>query len=137
MPILPPTYVWIGRKFHKGLGRRLHEDAVKRFLVLTHQFPQLLWQGEDHMEIDNRQKFGPPLFQPLFSVLPMALGTSAIFAGMIRVIKLAAMITLDQMAAKGLCSALGNVPQGSPVTGQHLLAVQVQIFLPVPGEDIG
>ncbi len=46
------------------------------------------------------------------------------------------MITLEKVSAKRLCAALGNVPQSSPVAGQDIPAIPVQIVLSVPYEDI-
>ncbi len=70
-------------QLHKCLSRCLHEDTVKRLLVFSHHFPQFTRQGEDHMEIDGRQKFGPPFLKPSLCIIPMAFGARAILAGMI------------------------------------------------------
>ena len=60
----------------------------------------------------------------------------AILAGMITVQGLVAILTIVNVTAKGLGSALFNRLHGLPVGKRHTLGIFLPILRPVPAEDL-
>lgn len=74
---------WIGRNRGQRLGRRRKQQAVDLGLVLIGDGADLGRQGEDNVEVGNRQQLGLARFQPRLRRPPLALGTVPIAAGVI------------------------------------------------------
>jgi hypothetical protein len=48
----------LGGKRHERLGNSAHQQAVDRLLVLESDLGRRRRQGEDHVEVGNRQQLG-------------------------------------------------------------------------------
>ena len=55
----------IGRRHPQGFGCGLEQDRIDRRLVLEGDLGDLGWEGEDHVEVWDRQQLSLPLGQPL------------------------------------------------------------------------
>ena len=126
----------VGRKLHKGLCRRPHENGVQGFLVTAHNPAQFRRQGEHHVEIDDLQQLGSPFIQPPLRIIAVALGTTAIFAGMIGIIQRHAMVAFHHMAAKSLGAAVDDIPESASMTGEHVFAEAGDILRPVSAKNV-
>ena len=73
----------VGSGFQQRGGGSAEQDGVDLSCVLKRQATDLLRQGEDHMEIGNRQKLGFALRQPASTGLGLALGAMPVAAGVI------------------------------------------------------
>jgi hypothetical protein len=71
-----------GKRRH-GVGGGLEQDRVDDGLVLEGDLGDRRGQGEDEVEIGNRQEFGLPVRQPLRPRLPLTLRTMTIAAGVV------------------------------------------------------
>jgi len=59
----------------------------------------LLWHGEDHVEVFHRQHFGLPVFQPFCPLGVLTLGAVPVAAGFIRDARMIALAAAFDMAA--------------------------------------
>ena len=69
-----------GGERHERLGRRAHQQGIDRLLVLKGDLGRRRRQGEDDMEIGDRQQFGLPRRKPLRSRRALTFWTMAIAA---------------------------------------------------------
>ena len=76
------------------------QGAIDFALVLQCQRREFCRQGEDDVEIGDRQQILAAVFQPLRALLRLALGTVAIAAGVVRYAQLTAGIAGIDVAAK-------------------------------------
>jgi hypothetical protein len=127
----------IGGQVHQRLGRRLHQDAVESFLVTAHQSSQLFGQGEDGVGVGHRQQFTLALLQPPSGIGGVAFGATAMAAGMIDPMAVAAACAFGHLAAEPFGSAGRDISQGATVTGQQPFAEPLQIVAAVETKDIG
>jgi hypothetical protein len=88
------------------------------------------------MVILNIQQFFMPLFKPCCSVIFMTLRATAIPAGVIRVMPMAAFITLENMATHSIGTALEYICKCAALAGQHFLAELLYILIAVAPQDI-
>jgi hypothetical protein len=97
---------------------------------------ELFGHGEDEMKVGNGKKLPPPLIEPLFGIAPVALGTASVATGMVGVPPQPAVVADGKMAAKGLGTALGKVPERTLMAGKHPLAEALSVRGAVAPEDI-
>ena len=70
------------------LSRRSDQDVVSVVLVLADELPQLLGQGEDDMNVGDRQAFLTPFCQPGFGFVAVAFRTTSMAAGVVDIVGL-------------------------------------------------
>jgi hypothetical protein len=97
----------------------------------------LMGHGEDQMEIWNGQHLSFSFHQPLFCPWPRTLGTTAIEAGVIRVVQLAAVLTLKDVSAQDFRATVFDGLYGLALAFWHARAELVQICWTIQPEDIG
>lgn len=97
---------------------------------------QLLRQCKDDMIVFCVQQFLPSLLEPGCCVILMALWTASIATGVITVVLIATLITLENMAAHDCCTAVQYICKGPLLAGQHLLAEPLQIPISVTAQNI-
>ena len=79
--------------------------------------PELVGQGEDHVEVGHRQEVGLTFGQPGCPLTSTALRTASVAARMIVVSNLAAVIALGNVPAQGGCAAERQVLKRLPHVG--------------------
>ena len=70
-------------KGEQGLGGGLEQQVVKGFFVFEHQGVELVWEGEDHMEVMGRQESLGAFLEPSGLLEALAFGAVAITAGIV------------------------------------------------------
>ena len=107
----------VGRHFQESLLGAVEEQPIQELAVAQGQRAELVGQGEDNVEVGNRQEVGLTFGQPGRPLAPTALRTASVAAGMIVVPYLAAVIALGDMPAQGGCAAERQVVQRLPHMG--------------------
>jgi hypothetical protein len=99
--------LWIGGEGEQCLGRRAEQQIVDHRLVLVGNRGDLGWQGEDQMEIADRQQIGLAGGEPVLRRGALALGTMAITARVVGDPAVAAILAALEVAAeRGRAAAL-------------------------------
>ena len=101
----------IGRHLQKGLLGALEEKPIHQLAVAQGQRAELVGQGEDDVEVRNRQELGLTFGQPRSPLAATALRTASVATGMIVVSHLATMIALADVPAQGVRAAERQVPK--------------------------
>jgi len=132
------TYVMgISCQLEDRFGSGLDEQTVEVSLIQAHKATKLMRQRKDHMIIRYRQEFLLSALEPCFSIILVAFRTTAVTTGVIRILKLATVITFKYMATHGRCTASEYVLERSSMTGRHSFAELLQILGAVASEDVG
>ena len=97
----------VGQFLQSGC-RGLKQQVIEQALLLAGQGAQSLRQGESDHKVRDGQQQGLLFLQPLLPRFVLALGTVAVFAGVVAVAGLGALITGVHVAAQGLGPALFN-----------------------------
>jgi hypothetical protein len=69
-----------GGEGHERLGRRAHQETVDRLLVLESDLSRRRRQGEDDVEVGNRQQLSLTSGEPLRARRPLTLPAMAVSA---------------------------------------------------------
>ena len=85
---------------HERFGDRTEKKIVQDLLVHGDEGIQCRGDGEDHMEVRNRQEILTARLDPLLFPQGLALGAVAVPAGVIRYLQMAAGITSVPVAAQ-------------------------------------
>ena len=130
----------IVRIFPEGLQRLAggtEKKVIDGFLIVHHlgDGVQLVWEGENHVEIGHGQQLGPASLHPAGAGHGLALGAVAVAAGVVVDALESAPIALLDMAAHLGCAALLYVAH-HPVVLQGE-AVAAAVGLSVEAKDIG
>jgi hypothetical protein len=125
--------------FCRGAGERLgggvEEDAVDDLFVIEGKGRNLLWQGEDHMEILGGQQFGAPVLQPVLACDALTLGAMAVAAGSIpNVSELAVVAPFDGAAQAGRTAGFDGLHQAVLMQRQGM---RPPVRRAVLSEDVG
>ena len=91
----------IGGDREQRLGRRAEQQVVDHRLVLVGDRGDLGRQGEDHVEIADRQQIGLAGGEPILRRRALALGAMAVAAGVVGDPAVAAILAALDMAAEG------------------------------------
>ncbi len=126
----------IGSQLDDRMGCGFDELTVEVLLMQARKSPELMRQRKDHMIIWYRQEFLLPPLEPCLSVALVAFRTTAVTAGVIRILQPAAVITFKYMAPHGVCTASEYVLECTSMTGRHSFAELLQILSAVASEDI-
>jgi hypothetical protein len=93
--------LWVAGDVAESLPRRAEEHVVDLAFVLQGDVCDLLWQGEDHVKVGDRQKVALPRFQPLGTQCGLALGAVPISARVVGDASVFARIALFDVPAEG------------------------------------
>jgi hypothetical protein len=124
-----------GGNLLQGPGGGSEQDIKEDGLVTESQRIQFVRQGEDDMEVGNRQERGQSFFEPIVAGDALALGTMAIAAGMVRDALVTAGVALVQMSAEGGGAALDDVAHHLSLRGRR--RIPAAILLAVRTENVG
>ena len=97
---------WISSNGAQCLGGGLEQDVVDHRLVLKRDGCNFLWDGEDHVEVFNRQTLSLAILKPLVTREGLALWAMASSAAVVGDAVVTAGITLLYVAAQCDGSAL-------------------------------
>jgi hypothetical protein len=111
-------------------------DVVEVLVVAADKCSQLLGPGKDDMKVGPREEFLPPLCQPGFGVVVVALGTAAMAAGVVDIVLAATVGTLVQGPPQRLRAAGEEIRYRPTVAGQQLVAKLVPGRAAVPPADV-
>ena len=97
-PILAPRR--LGGERHERLGGGAHQQAIDRLLVLEGDLGRRWRQGEDDVEVGNRQQFGLTRGEPLRARPALTLGAMAVSARVVGDADSAAAVALLDVTAE-------------------------------------
>ena len=100
----------IGGDGEQRLGRRAEQQIVDHRLVLIGDRGDLGRQGEDHVEVADRQQIGLAGGEPVLRRRALALGAMAVAAGVVGDPAVAAILAALDMAAEGGRAAAARWP---------------------------
>jgi hypothetical protein len=100
------------------LGCGAKQDIVEVLLMTPDYRPQLMGYGEDHVKGGDREELLTPFFQPCLGSRMMALGTTAVAAGMVDIMLLTTVITLEQVPSQDLRTTVENILDHPPMAGE-------------------
>jgi len=126
----------IGSEFLQGLLGSLVEQVVEGFLIAADLATQARRQGEGGHEVGDGQKEFSLLTDPAVDQVVLALGTVAVFAGVILVVFLVALRAEVEVAAEGLGATSADVLYSPPVAGQEPVLVFGYVVRSVQAEDV-
>jgi hypothetical protein len=89
----------VRRELDERADCRSQQDIVEVLLMTTDDLSELMRHSEDHVKVGDRQKFLSPCCQPGFGIQVMTRGATAIAAGVVDILFLTAMLTLQQLPA--------------------------------------
>jgi hypothetical protein len=98
-PAAPPDVMRVRREREERLARGAEHDVVQVSLRAAAEFPQLVGQGHDHVTIGDREQFPAPVCQPGCGVAAMTLGAATVAAGVVDIVFLTTVVTLQQVPA--------------------------------------
>jgi hypothetical protein len=119
------------------LGGGAEQDGVEVFLMAADEFPQLLGHGEDDVKIGDRQQFLTPLLQPCRGILAVAFGATTVATGVVDIMLLATVITLQQVPSQDFCATVADIFDRPPMAGEQIRPEPVQVSTAIPPKDIG
>jgi len=93
-------------------------------------------QRKDHMIIRDRQEFLFSRLEPCLGVALVAFRTTAVTAGVIRILQPAAVIALEYMASQRGRTASEYVLERPSMTGEHPRAKLLEVLGAVASQDI-
>ena len=125
-------------QLHDGGGRGLEQDRVDDFLVRTGQWPEFGRQGGGDEEMGDGQQFVLLFVQPRLCFLVSAFGTVPVFAGVIAVDDVAAVLIRAEVGVAAHCfgAAVFDVAHGPELAGQDFASVSFSVLRPMAAEDI-
>jgi hypothetical protein len=92
--------------------------------------------GEDHVKVGDWEEFLTPFFQPCLGIRAMALRATAVAAGMVDIMLLAAVITLEQVPSQDLRATVENILDRSPMAGEQTLPEPRQVGTAITPKDV-
>ena len=127
----------IGGQGEQGFGGCLEEHAIHHAGILKGQPRKLVWQREGDRRVGNRQQFLGCFCKPFFASRGLALGTSAMAAGLEREVLVGTMVTLLEAGAQSGGLACADVPERLALVGRERIAPPRQELLLVLTKDLG
>ena len=115
----------IGGDGAQSLRRSPEQDTIELSLVLIGNCCNLLWYGDDHVEVLGVQKLGLAILEPLSPGERLAFWAMPIGARVVSVALMATVVTLLQMAAQGSGAYDGAFDTTVPGDGVYDLRVLV------------
>ena len=124
----------VGRDLLQGAGAFTEQPCVENLLMRPDQRPQFLGHGEGHQEIRHGQQLAVLASDPLRGLGVTALRTGAMMAGVIGVVKLAAVAAIELAAQSG--RATGEDGRHGPAVGRQELVAELRLVRgPMAAED--
>src|SRR5712692_8707741 len=113
----------------QGPGDGSEQDIKKDGLVAESERIQFVRNGEDDVEVGNRQERGQSFFEPIVAGYVLALGTVAIAAGMVGDALVTAGVALVQVSAEGGRAALRDVAHHLLLCGRRRVPAAILIAM--------
>ena len=132
-----PAAQTLGGKRHERLGGGAHQQAVDRLLVLESDPGRRRRQGEDHVEVGNRQQFGLTSSEPLRARRPLTLPAMAVSARVVSDAGEPAIVAELDMTAERRRAAGRDRSDHAPLDAPEMSGVRSFVSLAVTVEDIG
>ncbi len=125
-------------QFDNSGGRGLEQDRVDDLLVGTGQDSQFCRQGGGNEEMGDGQKLPLLFVQPKLGVIVAALWTVPVFAGVIAVDYVAAVLIRAEVGVATHCfgTAVFDVAHGPELAGQNLASVSFSVLRPMAAQDL-
>lgn len=118
-------------------GSRTKEGGVNHALVLKCERTEPPGQGEDHVEVLDREQARRLLPEPFRPSACLALRTVDVPARIVRELLVVAVVALAFVPAERRRTADGNVSEGSPLLPEKAASVGVEELLAVAPKHIG
>jgi hypothetical protein len=131
-----PDIMGVGGELDERVGRGAEHHVVQVFLGAADTLPQVLGPGQDDMNGGAWEEFLPPPCQPHLGVLVVALGATAMAAGVVDLVLLTAVLTRPQMPAQGLGPAVEHLRHRAAMAGQESRAKPLLIGRTRVSEDV-
>jgi hypothetical protein len=127
----------IGCQLENRVGGGLDEQTVNVFLMPARKCPQLMRQRKYHMIIRYRQEFLLPRVEPRLGLVLVALRTTSVTAGVIRILLSAAVIAFEYVASHRGRTTSEYILECTSMTGWHSFTEGVEVLRAVASQDIG
>jgi hypothetical protein len=134
---LSPQVFGIGGNLQKGLRTGAEQEVIEDLLVLQRQLTELMRQGEDNMDIGDRQEFVLASGDPLIPSSALALGAVPIAATIKGDGAIATARTLVAMAAERRGTATCDGPEHFSVGPMNPATVVLDEAIALSANDIG
>jgi hypothetical protein len=128
--------VGVRGELHQRVGRRTEQDVIEVLLVTPDEFPQLVGHGEDDVKVRDRQQFLTPLLQPCLGLLAVAFGATTVATGVVDIMLLATVITLQQVPSQDFRATVANIFDRPPMAGEQIRPEPVQVRTAITPKDI-
>ena len=119
------------------LGRRAHQQTVDGRLVLERDLGRRRRQGEDDVEIGDRQQLGFARRQPLRPRRALTLRTMPISARIVGDARQPAIVAALDMTAERRRAAGGDRREHAPLDAPEMFSVLSFVTLAVAADDVG
>ncbi len=127
----------LGGKRHERLGGGAHQQAVDRLLVLESDLGRRRRQGEDDVEVGNRQQLGLTSGEPHRARRPLTLPAMAVSARVVSDAGEPAFVAALDMTAERRRAAGRDRSHHAPLDAPEMSGVRSFVSLAVTAEDIG
>ena len=117
-------------QFFQSFGRSREEQIIDRFLIGPGKAAKSRWQGEGYEEVVFWEQQVHLSFEPEIGCVVSTFRTVAVFAGVVAVAGLPALVTKIDMAAHGLRAAVFDVLHGLEVRRGHAIG---ETWTGIPG----
>ncbi len=134
---LGPEVLGIGGDLSQGGGGGLEQEAVDHPRVLQGDRVERRGQGEDDVEIRDRQEFRFAGLRPVGGGVCLTLGAVAIAAGVVGDPPVPAPVAGFDMAAQRRGPTGRDVAQGVALLGPERVPVPVEEGVPMASDDVG
>jgi hypothetical protein len=135
-PDEPPDIMRVRGELDERLGRGLEQDAVEVLLMMADDLPQRVGHREDEVEGWDRQQFLTPLCQPGFGLVVVALGATAVAAGVIHLVFLTTVIARQELPAQGLSPAGEEILHGPAMARQEVRPKPLQVLASIASKHV-
>jgi len=132
-----PGVQTLGGERHERLGGSAHQQAVDRLLVLEGDLGRRLRQGEDDVEVGNRQQLDLTSGEPLRARRPLTLPAMAVPARVVGDAGEPAIIAALDMAAERRRAAGRDRSDHAPLDAPEMSSVRSFVTVTMAVEDVG
>jgi len=122
---------------HREHGGGLHQHGVAVALMGPQRRAQLGRHGHGDVEVRHRQHLGLPVLEPFAGLGGVALGATAVAAGMVGERLDITFVAAPDLAAERSGAAVEDVGDGAPMRGWHRRAVRVEVVRREATEHVG
>ena len=134
---LGPEVLRVGGDLPQGLRGGPEQQVVDDPRVLQGDRAEGRREGEDDVEVLDREQLGRPGLDPPRRLGGLALGAVAVAARVVGDLPVAAPVAVLDVPAQGRRAAAGQVGQGTPLLRREGVAVGVEERVPVGPDDVG